>query len=363
MSHIRSAQITSFYLFDVAEAINLAAIPELIGGEAVPARLSARPARPAYVQYQPPPVSFDGEQVDMAEIGGFRVRVRVYDYGVVSLALNRPFEGSWVDLIALGQNVMESESLEHEAKAYCRRLIERLQSAMKAPRDSSLFEDYVVFAIHELDPQLTSEQLIEGHAEEIALLLRGERQALSRQEKDEVLRHRISYLASDLVVPSWNAALVYDTEAGAQGAFEILEFANSQLLEFRYYDGLLDKELTDIYAELESRRWYEFFGRRHTRAARRVHALFVDVNELTDKTENTLKIVGDIYDARLFTLVAARLGLDAWKASVQEKLKTLDDIYRFAVEQTGMTRGTFLEATIVLILIFELVLFFLGIMK
>ena len=97
MSHIRSAQITSFYLFDVAEAINLAAIPGLIGGEAVPARLSARPARPAYVQYQPPPVSFDGEQVDMAELGGFRVRVRVYDYGVVSLALNRPFEGSWPD--------------------------------------------------------------------------------------------------------------------------------------------------------------------------------------------------------------------------------------------------------------------------
>ena len=151
MSQIRSAQITSFYLFDVAEAINLAAIPGLIGGEAVPARLAAKPARPAYVQYQPPPVSFDGERVETAELGGFRVRVLVYDYGVVSLALNRRFDGSWVELIALGQDVMESESLEHEAKAYCRRLIERLRSAMKAPRDSSLFEDYVVFAIHGLE--------------------------------------------------------------------------------------------------------------------------------------------------------------------------------------------------------------------
>ena len=46
---------------------------------------------------------------------------------------------------------MESESLELQAKAYCRRLIDRLHSAMKSPRDSSLFEDYVVFAIHELD--------------------------------------------------------------------------------------------------------------------------------------------------------------------------------------------------------------------
>jgi hypothetical protein len=44
-------------------------------------------------------------------------------------------------------------------------------------------------------------------------------------------------------------------------------------------------------------------------------------------------------------------------------LKTLDDIYRFAVEQTGMARGELLELMIVLILVFELVLFFMGIMR
>jgi hypothetical protein len=363
MPDIQSAQIIALYLFDVAEGINLAAVPGLIGGDAAPAQLAPRPARPPYVQYQQAPISFDGSRVEMGELGGFHARFRVYDYGVVALWLSRRFEGSWVELITIGQGAMESEPLEQQAKQACRRLVERLGTAIKSPRDSALFEDYVIFSIHELDRPLTSEELIETRAEEIALLLRGERQALSRQEKDEILRHRISYLATDLVVPSWNAALVYDTEVGSQTAVEILEFANSQLLEFRYYDDLLDKELTDIYAQLESRRWYEVFGRRYTRAARRVHALFIDVNELTDKTENSLKIVGDIYDARLFTLVAARLGLDGWKASVREKLKTLDDIYRFAVEQTGMSRGTFLELTIVLILIFELILLFLGIMQ
>jgi hypothetical protein len=62
-------------------------------------------------------------------------------------------------------------------------------------------------------------------------------------------------------------------------------------------------------------------------------------------------------------LAAARLGLDQWKANVKEKLTTLDDIYRFAVEQTAMARGEFLELAIVLILVFELVLFFMGIME
>jgi hypothetical protein len=156
----------------------------------------------------------------------------------------------------------------------------------------------------------------------------------------------------------------YDTPAGAQAALEILEFANSQLLEYRYYDQLLDNEMASIYARLQQPKWYEtWLGARYTRAARQVHSLFIDVNELTDRTENTLKFIGDIYAARLFTLVANRLGLERWKANIHEKLKALDDIYGFAVEQSSMSRGQFLELTVVLILVLELVLIFMGVMK
>ena len=80
-------------------------------------------------------------------------------------------------------------------------------------------------------------------------------------------------------------------------------------------------------------------------------------------TENALKFVGDIYAARLFSLVGDRLGLNRWKGNVQEKLETLDDIYRFAVEQSSMARGQFLELTVVVILILELVLIMMGVMK
>jgi hypothetical protein len=80
---------------------------------------------------------------------------------------------------------------------------------------------------------------------------------------------------------------VYDTPAGAQAALEIVEFANSQLLQFRYYDELLDNELAKIYANIKrTPHWYDaVLGRHYARAAREVHALFIDVNELTDRTE------------------------------------------------------------------------------
>jgi hypothetical protein len=218
--------------------------------------------------------------------------------------------------------------------------------------------------VNQLDHPQTADELLALRGTEIAALLRGERQTLSGQEREAVLRHRISYLADDLVVPTWNAAFVHDTPAGAQAALEILEFANSQLLEFRYYDERLDSELAAIYARLQRPRWYDqWIGSHYARTARHVHALFIDVNEIADRTENALKFTGDVYAARLFTLVTERFGLATWKADVGSKLKTLDDISRFAVEQSSMSRGQFLEVTVVLILVLELVLVFMGVMR
>jgi hypothetical protein len=363
VSEIRAAQIVLFYLFDVAETVDLQAIPALVGGPAVPARLAPKPATPAYVQYEKPPLSFDGEAMGLGEVDGFRTRFRVYHYGIVSLALTRPFAGSWGDLVALGPGLVENADLESRAESVCRRAVERLRPALKSPRTSFLSEDYLVYSVNELDQPQTAEQLLAVHGTDIAVMLRGERQTLSDQEKHAVLSHRISYLADDLVVPTWNAAFVYDTPAGAQAALEILEFANSQLLELRYYDERLDDELAAIYARLQRPSWYDHWrGSRYTRAARHVHSLFIEVNELTDRTENALKFIGDIYAVRLFGLVGDRLGLGRWKADVEAKLETLDDIYRFAVEQLSMSRGQFLELTIVLILVFELVLIFMGVM-
>jgi len=278
--------------------------------------------------------------------------------------LSQPFVGSWAELVRLGQTLIESEPLEQAATAGCRAVLAALAPEVVARPGAMLSEDYLVFAVTELAVPMTAERLIAEHGSDIAQLLRGERQPLSSQEREEVLRSRISYLEDDLVVPAWNAAFLYDREPSVRAAIEILEVANSQLLELRYHDELLESELTRSYAELQQPRWTDrLAGRRHTRAALHLHTLFIDVNDLTDRMENAVKFVGDMYSARLFGLVAGRLGLDRWKRNVEEKLKTLDDIYRFAVEQTGMSQANLLELAIVLILVLELALFFAGIMN
>jgi len=69
-----SGSITVFYLFDVAEAIDLAAVPALVGGAPVPARLAPKPATPAYVQYAKPPLLLDGQAIQAGTISGLTSR-------------------------------------------------------------------------------------------------------------------------------------------------------------------------------------------------------------------------------------------------------------------------------------------------
>jgi hypothetical protein len=359
---IEAGTLTAFYLYDVADQIDLVGLRAIMGAGAE-ARLEARAAS-SYLQYQTPPLVVEADQVGMTAIDGFRPRLKFFDYGVVSLSLQRPFSGSWADLMAASQTYIENEALESKAEAEVRRIVQRCGRAMTKVRERYLSEDYLVIALTTLGERVTAEELIARRAPELALILRGERQALSTQEQDEVLRNRMSYFATDLVIPTWNAAFIYDSEAGAVATLELFEFANSQLLEFRYYDDLLDTELGRIYAMLQRSSWWNnIAGRGYIRAANQLHALLIDVKEITDRTDNALKIVGDLYAARVFNLAAARLGVARWKQSVEDKLQTLDDIYRFAVEQVSISRGQFLELTVILILVLELILFVLGIMK
>src|SRR5215213_7064175 len=240
-------RIVVFYLFDVAEAIDLHAAAEAIGGS-VRATLAPKPATPAYLRYQQAPLLFDGAVVNVPLIDAFHVSCKVFDYGIISLRLARAFDGTWRDLADASDQLVENEALELKAEQASRALANRLRHALTDPRQAALTEDYFVFAISDLSRPHTADEIVEHHGDVIASVLRGERAPLSRQERDEVLRHRISYLANDLVIPTWNAAFVYDTPAGTQAALEIVEFANSQLLQFRYYDELLDNALAGIYA-------------------------------------------------------------------------------------------------------------------
>lgn len=65
-------------------------------------------------------------------------------------------------------------------------------------------------------------------------------------ETREVLEHAWSYTPHDLAIIEWNAAFLYEP-TGSEDLVDLLEIANAQLLELRYYDAVLDAELDRVY--------------------------------------------------------------------------------------------------------------------
>ena len=113
-----------------------------------------------------------------------------------------------------------------------------------------LTEDYYIVQILPLlrdAGALTSAELIADHGPAIAQIVRGETSPLSNDETAEVLHSRLSYFPNDLLVAGWTAAVVYDTAESSAPTIQLLEYANSQLLEFRHYDHVLTLLLSEVY--------------------------------------------------------------------------------------------------------------------
>ena len=177
---IRAATLTAFFLYDVAEQIDLTALRATLRAGAA-ARLQTAAISPSYLQYQSPPLVVDGEQAGVESIEGFTARLKFFDYGVVSLALTRPFQGSWAELIVASQTYIENDALESRAEAAVRGLVQRCSSALTKVHDTYVSEDYLAIAVHALETPLTSDELLAQRAEALARIVRGERRSEERR--------------------------------------------------------------------------------------------------------------------------------------------------------------------------------------
>jgi hypothetical protein len=91
-----------------------------------------------------------------------------------------------------------------------------------------------------------------------------------------------------------------------------------------------------------------------------LHTVLLDVTELTERADNAIKFLSDMFSARLYRLAAAKVGVPDYKNLVQKKLDTAEDLYRFMVDQFHQSRAFVLELMVVIILIIDLVYLFRG---
>jgi len=344
--------------FDVCEEIRLDQLRQIFGARTMEQPSFKHPA-PGYVRYQRPPVVEPIEPLILDSGERLEGQIKYYDYGVLSVVFELPFSGDWDTLVRLGSRWVWDVDFEKYATRIAREKLERAAPALVKRYPEWLSEDYFIFHVREIAGSPSAADLCAAQGGRIAQIVRGEIAQLSEGERNEILQSRASYYPNDLAVIGWNAAFLYDSEAGAETAIQLLEYANSQLLEFRHYDELLTRELATVYAALDKgtgmwARW------RLARAATALHTVLLDVNELTERADNAIKFLSDMFSARLYKLAAAKVGVPDYKDLVTQKLQTAEDLYRFMVDQFNQSRAFVLELMVVIILIIELAFLFGG---
>jgi hypothetical protein len=84
------------------------------------------------------------------------------------------------------------------------------------------------------------------------------------------------------------------------------------------------------------------------------------VRELTERTDNAIKFLSDMFYARAYKIAAERIGVLDYRNLVEEKLRTSAELYQSMVSEFHQARTFILEVMVVAILVIELVHLFAG---
>jgi hypothetical protein len=359
--------VIALRLFDIADSIDLAKAEILWRQQPRPTGGPPPGTRGRLVSTPPKAVAFGVAPLDLAlepvlvRLDGTDIwaaaTARLYDFGVTRLALHFTADAlSWSGftrrLIAVdasvgpaAETIIWRTMLDHVCRT--------IAPALLRPTPDRLEEDYLVGTVRAFDETPDAEALL--HRIDLVPLLSGEESKLSDGARRDLLRQRFSYYADDLVVLTWDRAFIYEPR-GDSDVMDVLDVANAQLLEMRYYDQLLDAELPNMYNLVQTmQRTRPLLGsRRFADLARRLYTLVAEVTELREKVDNALQVTEDVYLARIYTAAHDLFRVASVNAAVDRKLAIIRDTYTALYDEASAARAALMEAAIVALIVVEI---------
>jgi len=359
---ILHGSIRIFVFFDVGEAFELDKLRTLLDPHGKPTQPDFPRRTPEYVRFENPPITESSEPLTLPSGEAVVCSIKYYEYAIVEVQLEVPFQGNWDTLMAQTARWMDAPDIEPESRAVVTRHLQKVSTAIIRPREEWLEENYLVVDLHQVDDEtgtpVTADRILGTHGEQIGQLLRGEQAPLARSTNDRVLQGSLSYYATDLLVVGFNAALVYDRPEEAARTIQILEYARMQLLEFRYYDNFMTRVLADVYNNLDRKQNVLLSRWTLPREANRLNTIRLDVMELTERVDNAIKFVSDSFYALAYRTAATRAGVPEYRDLVEQKLATAGELYNFMMAQFNEARLFLLEAAIAILCFLDVLLLF-----
>jgi hypothetical protein len=230
---ILHGSIRIFVFFDVGEAFALDKLRTLLDPHGKPTQPDFPRRTPEYVRFENPPITESSEPLTLPSGEAVVCSIKYYEYAIVEVQLEVPFQGNWDTLMAQTARWMDAPDIEPESRAVVTRHLQKVSTAIIRPREEWLEENYLVVDLHQVDDEtgtpVTADRILGTHGEQIGQLLRGEQAPLARSTNDRVLQGSLSYYATDLFA-QFNEARLFLLEA----AIAILCFLDVLLL-FRWH--------------------------------------------------------------------------------------------------------------------------------
>jgi hypothetical protein len=195
-------------------------------------------------------------------------------------------------------------------------------------RISDFDEDFVVYYFNDALP-----------AWDFAPILDKDKSPLSPETVKDSLSNRFSYGPDDETYLTWDSAIVFD-KTGSMDLPDLLEFANAQFLELRYYDDALNKAIDHTYDELDAANRSNSSKRastyRHIR--NNLTEVMADMSVLTSNIDNALQVTEDIFNARVYSRYMQLLKTSVWRENIENKISVIQRCYNLLNEEVLMHR-------------------------
>ena len=339
-----------FYrIYDIGREIDLDWLEQALAKSYFTARASFLRVKPKSIILESPPLMIQMNPIEVERDGRsfeFKAVARVYDIGVISFCF--VYEDREADIRALEEIAFlfaGQEGLADFFLQYLKTLGEIIRPHIKNfAINPDFFEDYTVYVTDRRDDSV----------DPVTLLI-GERINISAQMREEIVKNSLSYTTEDLAVISWDSALICDPGSPTD-LVDLIEFANVQVLELRYYDRELTRQMERMYDDIEEadrslrvlriRQYHTIMGKQME--------TYAEISELTEKVNNLIKVTEDVYYARVYDTALKVFRSNQWSESVSRKMEVIQENYSMLSDEVRIQHSNFLEWVIIVLIALEL---------
>lgn len=359
---IQVAALHLYQLYDVSYSIDLERARVTLATPSARVRPVVTRGASIDIAQLPLEISMGAVEVSLGGVAHNAVLyARIYDLGIIAFRLVLLFrdEMSWDSAINILSETQPYPLVVIEAFEHGLELLRKtLAPAMVRPNEVVRPEDYSIFVIEKMADGAVASQLARNSWVLRAAL--GERKRLAPSMWS--LATTLSYYEDDLILLTWAAAIMIESDASARDdATLLLEFANAQLLSFRTYDDAVERELERItprLGRLSKARWPLVHSSQDFLSE--VHTLIADITEHSSRVENALKVTEDVYWNRLYAAALQALRVQAWQTGIAETLDVLRQMAGLLHDEEQTARATLLEVLVIALIAVELVVGIIG---